>query len=108
MEIIMNKSDKEKLQFHLNYHIKQNICVLMLDVLIPYYSDQISNCLGNYDDNDFFNPAMEYWLISEHLYQQLRSKGQPVVKFKNLYIWGRLGTGYSLTDEEVLIDIFLN
>lgn len=102
----MNKSEREKLQFHLDYNIKQNITLLIEDILL-HYSDELSDCLGNYDD-DNFNPAMEYWLITEYLYHQLLAHHQPVVKFKNLYIWGRLGTGYSLTNEQVLIDIFLH
>jgi len=85
--------------------IKANITVLMLDVLIPNYYDELTAVLGIYEENEF-KSAMEYWLVSEWLYRQLLAHHQPVVKFKNLYIWGRIGTGYSLTDEEVLIDIF--
>lgn len=102
----MNKSAQEKLQFHLEYHIKYNITLLIEDILIPYCSDELSNCLGNYHEDNSFDQAMEYWLISEHLYGELLAHNEPVIKFKNLYIWGRMGTGYSLTDEEVLITIF--
>lgn len=85
--------------------IKVNITLLMLDVLIPNCYDELTPVLGIYEENEF-KSAMEYWLVSETLYRQLLTSKQPVVKFKNLYIWGRLGTGYSLSDEEVLIDIF--
>lgn len=85
--------------------IKVNITLLMLDVLIPNYYDELTAVMGIYEDN-YFKPAMEYFVVSEVLYRQLLAHHQPVVKFKNLYIWGRLGTGYSLSNEEVLIDIF--
>ncbi|AFZ55582.1 hypothetical protein [Cyanobacterium aponinum] len=85
--------------------IKVNITVLMLDVLIPNYYDELTPVLGIYEENEF-KSTIGYWLVSEWLYRQLLAHHQPVVKFKNLYIWGRMGTGYSLNDEEVLITIF--
>lgn len=85
--------------------IKANITLLMLDVLIPNCYDELTSVLGIYEENQF-KPAMEYFVVSELLYRQLLVHHQPVVKFKNLYIWGRMGTGYSLIDEEILIDIF--
>lgn len=94
-----------KIEERIEKEIKANITVLMLDIVIPNCYDELSSIFGIYENNQF-KPAMEYLVVSEWLSRQLFANNQPVIKFKNLYIWGRLGTGYSLTDEEILIDIF--
>lgn len=85
--------------------IKANITCLMNNILIPLCSCELIECTGIYKDEEF-KPAMEYYLISESLFRELKKKKEAVTEFQNLYIWGRLGTGYSLTQEEVLIEIF--
>jgi hypothetical protein len=93
-------------EIRLGLSIKVNITCLMIDVLIPNYLEELNTVTGYYDDEGIFHEAMEYWIVSEYLYRQLKQRKEPVVKFKNLFIWGRCGTGYPLTQEQVLIDIF--
>jgi len=85
--------------------IKANITCLMNNILIPLYSCELIECTGIIEDDEF-KPAMEYYLVSEWLFLQLKHHNQPVTQFNNLYIWGRLGTGYSLKNETVLTEIF--
>lgn len=47
----------------------------------------------------------EYWLVSNWLFEKLRDKGEPVLEWAGLYIWGRTCTGQAIRLDSVISEI---
>ncbi len=92
----------------INDNILANCTILVEDILLPFHSFKIINCTGKYNEYGKFEGAMQYYFVSPMLYNQLKFKNEPVTEFKNLHIWGRMGCGFALKYEQVLIDIYNN
>lgn len=54
--------------------------------------------------------ADEFYIVSDLLFEQLKNRGEMVVKFKGLNIWGKVGTGeleYSSIISEICNDLLI-
>lgn len=47
----------------------------------------------------------EWWIVTDHLYDKLKEKGEPVIEWQNLSIWGRTTTGQAILLDGVISDI---
>lgn len=54
-----------------------------------------------------YEPAeiMEYWLVTEWLYNKLKDHNEPVFTNDELYIWGRCATGQAILLDYVISEI---
>lgn len=48
----------------------------------------------------------EYWLVSSHLAEDLRDKGEPVAILSGLHVWGRTCTGQAISMDPVISEIY--
>lgn len=63
------------------------------------------NCNEGFDEEPDTEPQeiMEWWLITEWMYEKLRDKGEPVLNYANFnYWWGRCCTGQSILLDGVI------
>jgi len=49
--------------------------------------------------------VFEHWIVTGWLYEKLKEKGEPVVEWHNLYIWGRTCTGQAIMLDGVISGI---
>lgn len=68
------------------------------DQIKEYNSDiKTEEDLSDFRDNgNDTQEIYEYWIVSEWFYNKLKSIGEPVCEWGNLYIWGRTCTGQAI------------
>lgn len=49
--------------------------------------------------------VFEWWIVSKHLYEHLRTKGEPVLKWGSSCFWGRTTTGQAISMDGVIAEI---
>jgi hypothetical protein len=49
---------------------------------------------------------MEFYLVSDGLFNQLHKQGEPTLRWKGLNIWGRCCSGQHIAHDEVIQKIF--
>lgn len=47
----------------------------------------------------------EWWAVDEMLFNNLRDKGEPVLEYANMYIWGRTCSGQAILLDHVITEI---
>lgn len=67
------------------------------------------NCKKEYESQDDLNydpqEIFEWWLVSDFLFQKLQAKGEPVIEWADLKIWGRCTTGQAILLDGVISKI---
>lgn len=56
----------------------------------------------------FEDDAHEHWIVSEMLGHQLSLRGEMVIRFFGVTIWGRCSTGSAVYTDDVIVDIANN
>lgn len=99
--------EREQIISLMRKEIKANITGLILNCLIPNYYHEFKSVFDIREEEDFeFQPAMDYLLISEWLYERLLVIKEPVIEFHGIHIWQIIMTDSVNADEEFLIYIF--
>jgi hypothetical protein len=47
----------------------------------------------------------EWWIVTSYLYEQLQNKGEPVIEWCGLHLWGRGTSGQAILLDSVISDI---
>ena len=55
-------------------------------------------------DPDYIE-SLEFWQVTEHMGEKLQEKGEPVIEFHGLTIWGRSCSGQAILLDQVINDI---
>lgn len=60
----------------------------------------------NHDLSDFETEVLEWWVVSDCLYDQLKAKGETLGQFYGLQIWGRTCSGQAIKCDWVIQQIY--
>lgn len=65
---------------------------------------ECSVCEWRHDDMPDQEPQeiFEWWIVTEHFYDKLKAKGEPVLEWGNNWYWGRTTTGQSIMMDSVI------
>ena len=55
------------------------------------------NCINCFEPEP--KEVLQWFIVSDWLYNKLKEQGEPVIEMKGVNFWGRCGCGYSLEDE---------
>ena len=66
------------------------------------YCEDLSELLGEEDEDGNMPEVYEYWLITSWLGEKLKEQGELVTEFLNLVIWGRQTTGQAIYADGVI------
>lgn len=76
------------------------------EALSDKYLDQILEVTVKYsDDSDYFEEALEFWIVSDYLAKKLSEKGELVTEIFDFHIWGRTTSGQAIVLDSVMQEI---
>ncbi len=94
---------KEKL---LNREVLCNVSHLVTELYThEKYFEDLAGLIGEEDDEGNMPEVFEYWAVTSWFAEKLKARGELVVEFFNLDIWGRQTTGQAISLDGVIDDI---
>ncbi len=82
-----------------------NVCYWLID---PVHNSK-DDAIDDYFDNDldsYRSEVFEHWLVSNWLGKKLQERGETVVEFYGLTVWGRTTTGMAIAYDYVIKEIY--
>jgi hypothetical protein len=97
------EAEKEKL---VRREVLYNISSLVTELSSQEeYFEELSELIGEEDDEGNIPEVYEYWLVTPWLAEKLRAHGELVTELLDLVIWGRQTAGQLISADEVIGDI---
>lgn len=101
--IINIENEKERL---VNREVLCNVSCLVTELMSQEkYFEELSEFIGQEDDEGNMPEVYEYWVVTSWLAEKLKAQGEFATEFFNLIIWGRQTTGQLISVDAVINDI---
>lgn len=103
----MDSETQEKLKTFVDREILVNCSHLVSELVAndKYTEELMEVCLKYDQDSDDPTEALEHWVVSDWLGKKLQERGEMVIEFMNLTIWGRTCSGQAIFLDSVIEDI---
>lgn len=67
---------------------------------IPFTSEDLKN--NTEDENGYFPEVLEWWIVTEWLYEKLNAENEVVVEVGTGYLWGRCCSGQAISMDRAI------
>lgn len=97
---------EDKKEMLVNKEVFCNVSYLLAELMgQEKYCDELSELIGQEDDEGNMPEVYEYYIVTSWLAEKLKARGELVAEFFNLVIWGRQTSGQLIYMDAVIDDI---